>query len=86
MNKSSSKIAYCYSADNVQRWERAVQDDEDELERCKEAEQKQMAKIEQDMKDVDSLRKERLAKKAEVDAVDEEVNKVWFCFSCKAEM
>ncbi|CAG0898742.1 unnamed protein product [Darwinula stevensoni] len=61
---------------NVQRWERAVQDDEDELERCKEAEQKQMAKIEQDMKDVDSLRKERLAKKAEVDAVDEDINKI----------
>lgn len=58
------------------RWERAVHDDEDELERAKQAEQKQMAEIETDMKEVDRLKAQRQTKKQEVDQMDEVISKV----------
>nr|CAD7452147.1 unnamed protein product [Timema tahoe] len=60
---------------NVLRWERAVQDDEDALETAKQAEQKQMADIERDMRELDSLKSERLAKKTEVDAMEDQIGK-----------
>jgi len=60
----------------VTRWERAVHDDEDELERAKQAEQKQMAEIETDMKEVDRLKAQRQTKKQEVDQMDEVISKV----------
>ncbi|XP_046994754.1 structural maintenance of chromosomes protein 1A isoform X1 [Schistocerca americana] len=60
---------------NVLRWERAVQDDEDDLETAKQAEQKQMADIERDMRSLDSLKSERMSKKAEVDNMEEEIGK-----------
>lgn len=62
--------------DNVTRWERAVNDDEDELERAKQAEQKQMSEIEMDMKEVDRLKAQRQTKKQEVDQMDEVISKV----------
>lgn len=58
------------------RWERAVHDDEDELERAKQAEQKQMSEIEMDMKEVDRLKAQRQTKKQEVDQMDEVISKV----------
>lgn len=58
------------------RWERAVHDDEDELERAKQAEQKQMSEIELDMKEVDRLKAQRQTKKQEVDQMDEVISKV----------
>jgi structural maintenance of chromosome 1 len=60
----------------VTRWERAVHDDEDELERAKQAEQKQMSEIEMDMKEVDRLKAQRQTKKQEVDQMDEVISKV----------
>ncbi|XP_026804865.1 structural maintenance of chromosomes protein 1A [Rhopalosiphum maidis] len=60
---------------NVTRWERAVHDDEDELERAKQAEQKQMSEIETDMKEVDRLKAQRQTKKQEVDQMDEVISK-----------
>lgn len=57
------------------RWERAVHDDEDELERAKQAEQKQMSEIEMDMKEVDRLKAQRQTKKQEVDQMDEVISK-----------
>ncbi|XP_046405927.1 structural maintenance of chromosomes protein 1A [Ischnura elegans] len=60
---------------NVLRWERAVQDDEDELERGKLAEHRQMTEIDKDMRDLDRLKSERLAKKTEVDGMDEQIGK-----------
>lgn len=68
--------------DNVLRWERAVQDDEDELETAKQSEQKQMADIERDMRRLDVLKSERLAKKSEVDNMEDLIGKVcnWFLF------
>lgn len=58
------------------RWERTVHDDEDELERAKQAEQKQMSEIEMDMKEVDRLKAQRQTKKQEVDQMDEVISKV----------
>lgn len=60
------------------RWERAVHDDEDELERAKQAEQKQMSEIETDMKEVDRLKTQRQTKKQEVDQMDEVISKVFY--------
>lgn len=68
-------LTYFY-LDNVTRWERAVHDDEDELERAKQAEQKQMSEIEMDMKEVDRLKAQRQTKKQEVDQMDEVISKV----------
>lgn len=62
--------------DNVLRWERAVQDDEDALESAKQAEQKQLQEIDKDMRELDRLKAERLTKKSEVDAMDEIIGKV----------
>ena len=63
-------------SDNVLRWERAVQDDEDELETAKQSEQKQMADIDRDMRRLDVLKSERLAKKSEVDSMEDLIGKV----------
>ncbi|XP_063237395.1 structural maintenance of chromosomes protein 1A isoform X2 [Bacillus rossius redtenbacheri] len=60
---------------NVLRWERAVQDDEDALEAAKQAEQKQMADIEKDMRELDVLKSERTTKKSEVDAMEDLIGK-----------
>lgn len=60
------------------RWERTVHDDEDELERAKQAEQKQMSEIEMDMKEVDRLKTQRQTKKQEVDQMDEVISKVFY--------
>lgn len=59
------------------RWEKTVRDDEDELERAKQAEQKQMSEIEMDMKEVDRLKAQRQTKKQEVDQMDEVISKVY---------
>lgn len=69
-------LCYCVCVDNVIRWEKTVRDDEDELERAKQAEQKQMSEIEMDMKEVDRLKAQRLTKKQEVDQMDEVISKV----------
>jgi len=61
----------------VIRWEKTVRDDEDELERAKQAEQKQMSEIEMDMKEVDRLKAQRQTKKQEVDQMDEVISKVY---------
>lgn len=62
------------------RWERAVHDDENELERAKQAEQKQMSEIEMDMKEVDRLKAQRQTKKQEVDQMDEVISKVYLSY------
>lgn len=59
------------------RWERTVHDDEEELERAKQAEQKQMTEIELDVKEVDRLKAQRQIKKQEVDQMDEVISKVF---------
>ncbi|RZF46730.1 hypothetical protein LSTR_LSTR002593 [Laodelphax striatellus] len=60
---------------NVLRWERAVCDDEYELERAVQAQNKQSSEMEKDKAEIDRLKTERLAKKTDVDAMDEEIGK-----------
>lgn len=60
----------------MERWERAVSDDEEELDRAKQAEQKQMSEIDQDMRRLENHKSERMAKKNELDNMDEEIAKV----------
>ncbi|XP_054276656.1 structural maintenance of chromosomes protein 1A-like [Macrosteles quadrilineatus] len=60
---------------NVLRWERAVSDDEDELERAKQAEQKQMSEIDKLMKELEKHKSERQTKKMDVDAFEEQIGK-----------
>jgi len=62
----------------VERWERAVSDDEEELDRAKQAEQKQMSEIDQDMRKLENHKSERMAKKNELDNMDEDIAKVTF--------
>ena len=66
---------YCACAANVERWERSVNDDEEELERAKQAEAKQMGEIDREMRELDRHKSERMAKKNELDVMDEEVAK-----------
>jgi len=60
---------------NVLRWERAVSDDEDELERAKQGEQKQMGEIDKCMRELEKLKSDRLTKKNDVDAFEEQIGK-----------
>lgn len=60
---------------NVLRWERAVCDDEDELERANQAKHKQMTEIDKDMRELERLKSERLNKKNDVDAMEEQIGK-----------
>lgn len=69
------KIICLFSA-NVERWERSVNDDEEELDRAKQAEQKQMSEIDLEMRKLDRMKSDRLAKKSEMDNMDEEIAKV----------
>lgn len=62
----------------MQRWERTVQDDEDELETSKQAELKQRQDIDALKEKVDTLKGEKQAKKAIHDAMEEEIGKVLF--------
>lgn len=61
---------------NVQRWERSVQDEEDFLQRCKQAEAKHKAEIEADKQKIEQLKQEKNEKKKVVDQMEEETAKV----------
>ena len=60
----------------MERWERSVNDDEEELERAKQAEQKQMSEIEKEMKKLEEFKSRRMAKKNDLENMDEEIAKV----------
>jgi hypothetical protein len=61
---------------NVERWERSVNDDEEELDRAKQAEQKQMSEIDLEMRKLDKMKSDRMAKKNDMDNMDEDIAKV----------
>lgn len=61
---------------NVQRWERSVQDEEDSLERCKQAESKHKQEIEVDKTKIEQMKQEKQEKKKVVDQMEEETAKV----------
>ncbi|KAH9644947.1 hypothetical protein HF086_010155 [Spodoptera exigua] len=60
---------------NVTRWERAVQDAEDELEGGRQAEAKQRQEIDADLRRAETLKAERAAARTRQDNADEQVNK-----------
>lgn len=59
----------------MQRWERAVQDDEDALESLKQAEKRQLEEIEKDKQKIEVLKVEKQSKKKLVDETEEETAK-----------
>lgn len=61
--------------DNVSRWERTVNDEEERLEACKKAEQKQREEIDKDSRQVEELKAKRLSKRQECDSMDEDMGK-----------
>lgn len=63
--------------ENVIRWERTVQDGEDELETGRQAEMKQRADIDRELRRVEDLKAERTAAKARADDAEEDLTKVW---------
>lgn len=64
-----------FSPENVTRWERAVQDDEDSLETFKQAEARQRQEIEKDKERIEKMKVDKTAKKAAVDNMEEEMAK-----------
>lgn len=61
--------------DNVDRWERVVQDEDDALENQKRSETAQRAAIEEDNQKIERLKQDKQAKKAQVDQMEEEMAK-----------
>lgn len=60
---------------NVDRWERAVQDDEDSLETFRQAERRHLSEIEVDKQKIEELKQSKNAKKTQVDQMEEETAK-----------
>ncbi|XP_052901996.1 structural maintenance of chromosomes protein 1A [Anopheles moucheti] len=60
---------------NVQRWERAVQDDEDSLETYKQTEARQRQEIEKDKEKIELMKQEKTSHKNLVDQMEEEMAK-----------
>lgn len=71
----TSRVAdFCF-LDNVSRWERTVNDEEERLETCKKQEQKQREEMDKDLQQVEQLKSQRLNKKQEVDGMEEDLGK-----------
>ncbi|XP_018576283.1 structural maintenance of chromosomes protein 1A isoform X2 [Anoplophora glabripennis] len=78
INRITSNLEFEKSRDtqnNVSRWERTVNDEEEKLETCKKQEAKQRDEIDKDLQQVEHLKALRLNKKQEVEAAEEEVGK-----------
>lgn len=72
---SEHKPHISHYTDNVSRWERTVNDEEEKLESCKKQEQKQREEMDRDFRQIDELKAQRLSKKQECDNIEEEVGK-----------
>lgn len=75
MKNRHSIFLFITFSDNVSRWERTVNDEEEKLETCKRQEQKQRDEIDKDLQQVEHLKSLRLNKKQEVEGAEEEVGK-----------
>ena len=58
---------------NAERWQRSVNDDEEELDIAKQDEQMQMSEIEQCMRTLDAFKNQKTALKTALDQMDEDV-------------
>lgn len=78
IDRISSNLEFEKSRDtqkNVIRWERTVQDAEDELEAARQAEHKQRQEVDRELARAEDLRHHRDSDKARADCAEEEVNK-----------
>jgi structural maintenance of chromosome 1 len=55
----------------VERWQRSVSDDQEELERAKQAEEKQLSEIGKEIKKVEEMKSMRMCQKNDLDNMDE---------------
>jgi structural maintenance of chromosome 1 len=55
----------------VERWQRSVSDDQEELERAKQAEEKQLSDIGKEIKKVEEMKSMRMCQKNDLDNMDE---------------
>jgi predicted phage-related endonuclease len=62
----------------VRKFERMVQDIEDQMEAARKAEQSQMHEIDMEMRDVEKLKSEKQFLKSEVDKIEDEVREDHF--------
>lgn len=69
-------LTWWYVPENVTRWERTVQDGEDELEASRQAEAKQRQDIDRELRRADALKADRTAARAAQDKADEAVTAV----------
>ena len=63
-------------SDNVTRWERSLQDLEDDIEKCKKVEEKQMKEIDEMMRAINDTKNTMISQKHIYNESDEEINKV----------
>nr|CAH7756245.1 unnamed protein product [Callosobruchus chinensis] len=78
INRITSNLDFERSRDtqnNVSRWERTVNDEEEKLETCKKQEAKQRDEIDKELQQVEQLKVLRLNKKQEVEGAEDEVGK-----------
>ncbi|KAJ6221553.1 hypothetical protein RDWZM_000098 [Blomia tropicalis] len=78
-NSASSRLAYEKSKntrENVDRWERVVKEEEDNLQKARETEKREMQSIEEEMKKVEQLKNDKISKKTECDTVEDEITEV----------
>lgn len=69
------------ASENVLRWERTVQDGDDELEASRQAEIKQRSDIDREMQRAESLKAERQVKRHQVEQMEDEMGKVSKAYS-----
>ncbi|XP_060536430.1 structural maintenance of chromosomes protein 1A [Cylas formicarius] len=78
INRITSNLEFERSRDtqsNVSRWERSVNDEEENLELARKQEAKQRDDIDHDLKQLDELKSLKLTKKKDVEDMEEEVGK-----------
>lgn len=68
-------ILYVYLTENLERWERSVQDEEDALEGLRAAEKRYLKEIDQDKEKMEKFKQEKQAKKQAVDEMEEDISK-----------
>lgn len=73
--------------ENVERWERTVQDEQDALEGLKSAEARYRKEIDQDKDKIEQLKQQKQTKKSASDEMEEEISKVrWIGYNVRLEL
>ncbi|XP_077485718.1 structural maintenance of chromosomes 1 isoform X2 [Amblyomma americanum] len=64
------------TGENVRKWQKTVEDDEQELESLRQAEQAQMHSIDEQMQALEKLKSSKISKKQELDAAEESMGEI----------